>query len=77
MPAAVLKSLVKKSGKSMADAEHDWNHAKKIVKKEYGKSEDDPSFWALVTGITKKMMGVKESISFRDFSETCDKRDDE
>jgi hypothetical protein len=33
MPTAALKSLAKKAGVPMSTAEHDWDHAKKIVKK--------------------------------------------
>lgn len=67
MPAAALKSLAKKAGKSMETAEHDWNKAKGIVSKEYGFGEENPRYWALVTGITKKMMGLKEGLSFKEF----------
>jgi hypothetical protein len=67
MPSIALKHLAKKAGKSLEAAESDWEKAKKIVRKEYDYSEDDPRFWALATAITKKMMGMKESITFKEF----------
>ena len=67
MPATALKHLAKKAKVSVDRAEHLWDKAKGIVKSEYDVAEDDPSFWALVTGITKKMMGLKESYTFKEF----------
>jgi hypothetical protein len=67
MPQTALKHLAKKAGISMDKAEHYWNKAKGIVKAEYKVGEDDSKFWALTTGIAKKMMGLKESVSFKQF----------
>lgn len=67
MPTTALKHFAKKSNHTLADVEHKWAHAKKIVKDQYDLSEDDPSFWALTTGVLRKMLGLKESISFKDF----------
>jgi hypothetical protein len=67
MPTTALKHFAKKSGHKLADVERKWEHAKKIVKDQYDKSEDDTSFWALTTGVLKKMLGLKESKSFKEF----------
>lgn len=69
MPAAALKNFAKKTHTKMGRAEHLWNKAKEIVSKEYKYSHNDPEYWSLVMGITKKMMGVHESdkITFKRF----------
>lgn len=61
MPNNVVKSLADKSGKSASEVEDKWEEAKKIAHEEYPDlSEDDDKFWKIVTGITKKMLGIKE-----------------
>ena len=67
MPTTALKHLAKKANISLAQAELYWAKAKNIVKAEYGVDEEDGKFWALTTGIAKKMMGLSESISFKEF----------
>jgi hypothetical protein len=51
----------------MADAEHAWDKAKEIVRAQYKKSESDSAFWGLTMGITKKILGIKESQTFKQF----------
>ena len=63
MPSAALKKFAKTAKVSNKRAEHLWNKAKGIVKAEYGYSEGDDNFWALTTGITKKMMGLGEELT--------------
>lgn len=65
MPSAALKHLSKKAGVSIKRAEHLWTKAKLIVDKEYG--HDHEGYYALVMGITKKMMGLSEKLSFSDY----------
>ena len=67
MPIEALKHLAKKAKVSTDRAEHLWAKAKDIVKSEYDVSEKDPSFWALRMGITKKMLGLKESKTFKEY----------
>jgi hypothetical protein len=67
MPTTALKHLAKKAKVSIDQAEHYWHKAKGIVKKEYDVDENDGAFWALTTGITKKMMGLKETVTFKMF----------
>lgn len=71
MPQTALKHLAKKAKISLAQAEHYWHVSKNIVKKEYDVDENDGKFWALTMGITKKMMGLKEAISFKTFLEAA------
>jgi hypothetical protein len=67
MPQTALKHLAKRAKVKTSRAEELWDKAKDIVKSEYDVTEDDPSFWALRMGITKRMLGLKESISFKQF----------
>ena len=46
-----------------------WERAKKIVSAEYGLDESDPRFWALTTGVVKKMSGIKEHMTFKQYLE--------
>ena len=70
MPLPALKSLAARAGVSLATAEKRWEDAKKIVKSEYHKLESDPDFWALVTGVTKRSMGLTEKQTFKQFLES-------
>lgn len=62
MPSAFIKSLAGKSKASKREAEKRWAQAKKIVKDGYDYDEKDPRYWALVTTITKKLLGLSEDI---------------
>lgn len=73
MPQTALKHLAKKAKMSIDRAEHLWLKAKEIVKDEYEISEDNPSFWALRMSITKRMMGLTEMISFKEFIQQSNK----
>ena len=70
MPTALIKTLAAASGNSISDVEDKWEQAKKIVKKEYDLDEKNSRFWALTTGITKKMLAIKENVSFKQYLET-------
>lgn len=65
MPVAALKSLAKKAKVSQEKAEKAWEKASAIVDKEYPKGID--YHYALVMGITKKMLGLKEDLELIDF----------
>lgn len=67
MPTTALKHLAKRGKVSIDRAEHLWKKAKGIVRDEYKVSEDDPSFWALTTGVVKKMLGLSESMTFKQY----------
>jgi len=54
MPSVALKSMSKEAGVSLAKAERYWKEAKEQARKE---SPDD--FYAYVTGIVKKRMGLE------------------
>lgn len=62
MPSNVVKSFAEKTGKSEEEVEKLWDKAKDIAKKE-GEEEN----YAYITGVLKKMLGLNESPSFRDF----------
>ena len=61
MPSNIVKSFAKKTGKSEKEVERLWNKAKKIVSNEYNVKEGNDKFYALVTGVLKKELGLKES----------------
>lgn len=67
MSNTALKHLAKKAKVSTKRAEELWQKASSIVKSEYDVDEDDASFWALRMGITKRMLGLTESITFKQF----------
>lgn len=62
-----LQHLAKKAKISINQAELYWAKAGNIVKKEYDVDEKDGKFWPLRMSITKKMMGLSEAISFKEF----------
>lgn len=61
MPSNIVQSFADKCNLPVKDVEEKWEKAKQIVKDEYKKSEDDEDFYALVTGVLKKMLSIKES----------------
>jgi DNA-binding ferritin-like protein len=61
MPSTALKHLAKKAKVSTERAEHLWHKAKGIVSAEYPEAAKD--YYALVMGITKKMMGLGEALT--------------
>ena len=71
----MIKSLAAKAKRSEKEVQYLWHKAKAIVKAEYNVDENDGAFWGLTTGITKKMLGMKESLSFKQFIEEDFKRD--
>ena len=80
MPAQQLKSFAEKSGKSLKEVEKLWEQAKAIAKKEYADAKDD-KFYAIVTGILKNSLGLKEETfldmvdsEMSNLSEMCGKK---
>ena len=61
MPSTALKHLAKSANVSVDRAEHLWDKAKDIVSKEYGNKHK--GYYALVMGITKKMLGLGEELT--------------
>lgn len=61
----MLKKLAKQSGKSLSSAEKYWEEAKASASKKFSKK--DSRYWAYVTSIVKKRMGITESLSFKQF----------
>lgn len=62
MPAPALKSLADEAGKSLADAERYWSEAKDSAKGR-GFQENTERFFAYVTGIVKRRLGLASDIS--------------
>lgn len=62
MPANIVKSFADKSGKSIQEVEKLWNKAKAVAADE-GQKEN----YAFITGILKKMLGLNESETFKEF----------
>jgi hypothetical protein len=69
MPPPLLRSLAALSDPhvSTKKMERRWDAAKDIVKKQYSLDEKNPRFWALTTGIVKKMSGIKENMTFKQY----------
>lgn len=63
MPTNVLKSLADRAGVDVKTAEDKWNAAKEIADKNKNITKDSDQYWALVTYITKKELGIKETFS--------------
>ena len=58
MPSDTLKSLAKKAGKSLQQAEELWKEAKEAAD-EKGLDPESDSYWAYVTGTIKNMLGLE------------------
>lgn len=67
MPTTALKHLAKKAKISLDRAEHLWDKAEGIINSEYDFDRKDPRHWALRMAITKRMMGLKEALTFSEF----------
>jgi hypothetical protein len=65
MPTSALKSLAKRAKVSQDKAEAAWNKAKAIVDRDYPKGVD--YYYPLVMGITKRMLGISESVGLTEF----------
>lgn len=60
--SAYVDALAEKTGLGIEEAERRWGKAKKIATDQTGMTEDDgDKFWAYVTGVFKRSMGVMES----------------
>ena len=59
MPASLLKSLAKKSGKAIKDVERLWKKAKELTVKA-GFDVAASNYYPYVVGIMNKMLGLTE-----------------
>ena len=57
----IANQFADKSGKSEQEVEKLWNKAIKIVKDKYEKKENDRDFYAIATGVLKKMLNLEEN----------------
>lgn len=76
MPSSVVKSFAQKSGKSVAEVEKIWNDSKTEASGHKVFKGYNPNFWAYVTAIVKKKLGIKESLKFSEFSQILDEEKD-
>ena len=60
MPNNIIKRFAKKQDISISQMEKYWEKAKKIAKKKLNLTENDKNFYAVVIGILKNMIGLKE-----------------
>jgi hypothetical protein len=68
MPNNIIDSFAKKADKSVKEVERLWDKAKGIVKKQYKDvPEEDDRFYALTTGILKKMLKLNEETRMSKF----------
>lgn len=65
MPTTALKHLAAKADVPLDRAERLWAKAKAIVTKEYG--AEHKGFYALTMGVTKRMLGLGEALSFKEY----------
>jgi hypothetical protein len=62
MPSNLLNAISKEAGVSLSAAEKAWEKAKSIVDDQYNLFNDQDNYWKLVTGITKKILNISESM---------------
>lgn len=67
MPATVIRSFAKQSGKTEKEVDKIWNDTKEEVKKKF--KNESPAFWAYVNKSVQYKLGIAEDlkITFRDF----------
>jgi hypothetical protein len=64
MSASIVNSLAKKANLSVGEVESKWEKAKEIANKEYKDvPKDSDKYYAIVVGILKNMLGIKEQIT--------------
>lgn len=61
MPTSIVQAFSKQSGKSIPEIEKLWKKAKETVIKNYNLDSSDKRYYVLVTGILKRMLGLKQS----------------
>lgn len=64
MPVPYLNKLHKQTGKPMHELEAMWDECKAIAKKA---DKDSKHYWGFVVYLLKQKLGIKESLSFREF----------
>ena len=73
MPGKFVTRAAERAGVSLETAEHKWAEAKKAVKK--GKRRGS-WYWGKVMNTFKRMMGLMETVSFKDFMLLEDEEED-
>lgn len=67
MPATVIKSFAKKSGKTEKEVDKIWNDTKEEVKQKF--KNESPAFWAYVNTTVQRKLGIAEDVklTFKEF----------
>ena len=67
MPAATVKSIASKSGKTVAEVEKLWDETKAAAAKKFPKK--DAHYWAYVNAVTHRKAGLSEAekLHFREY----------
>ena len=65
MPTAYVKKMADRHGISVTAAEEKWEKAKQAAENKF--KHGTKRYWPYVMGIFKKMMGLKEQVSFKEF----------
>ena len=73
MPASVIKSFAKKSGKSEEQVEKIWKKTKDDVEKQF--KYKTGAYWAYVNSVVQKKLGISESMKFKEFYLLSEKTD--
>lgn len=60
MPAAVVISYAKQSGKTVQEVEDIWNAAKKEADEKFKGRPKDDHYWRYVNSVTKAKCGIKD-----------------
>lgn len=79
MPVPLLKTLAAAADPpvSIAAMEERWERAKEIVSREHKLKRDDPRYWQLVVGIVKRMSGIKDRQTFKEYVDRTDEQWDD
>ena len=67
MPAPLMKKYAKETNKTVSEIEKIWDEAKSNADKAIGKKGS--SYWAYVNGTVRKRLGLKESLTFKEYVE--------
>lgn len=67
MPLPLIQSYAKKAKVDVTKVEEIWERAKKQAEGIRRSAQRDRQFWALVNGITKKELGLREGLTLKEF----------
>lgn len=69
MPNNIIKSFANKTNKTTKEVDRLWNKAESIIQDQYKDvKKDSESYFKLVVGVLKKMIGIDENIASGDIA---------